>query len=115
MDKLQILDEPIQTTAYQDLWRTFKPGIDVIPINGEPATAGSAALLRYEPGATVPEHLHKDVEYIFVLSGSQVDENGHHKAGSLVVNDKDTIHSVISHEGCIVLAIWCGNLEMLKN
>ena len=112
MGVLKILDCPQLASIDDDLWIPFKPGIDALPIYGEPATAGSSALLRYQPGAQVPEHYHLDVEHILVLSGSQTDKNGCHQAGSLVINGKGTSHSVTSHEGCIVLAVWSGGLDI---
>jgi anti-sigma factor ChrR (cupin superfamily) len=98
----------------EDLWMPFRPGLEILPLHGEPATAGASALLRYQPGAEVPEHLHEDAEYILVLSGSQTDQNGCHTAGNLVINAKGSRHSVVSQNGCVVLAVWTGNLEMLS-
>jgi len=87
-------------------WKPFQPGIDCYPIyetdNGGPA----AMLLRYQPGARAPVHLHQGFEHIFVLSGSQSDERGLHKAGSFTVQTPGSEHHVYSEEGCVVLAIW---------
>ena len=41
-------------------------------------------ILRYQRGASVPRHKHLGFEHICVLSGSQTDHNGEHKAGTLV-------------------------------
>lgn len=87
-------------------WKFFQPGIDCYPIyetdNGGPA----AMLLRYQPGARAPVHLHEGYEHIFVLSGSQTDERGRHNAGSFTVQTPGSDHHVHSEDGCIVLAIW---------
>ncbi len=66
----------------------------------------SVALLKYEPGASVPRHRHRDLETILVLEGSQSDENGTYGAGTLIANLADTRHSVWSDEGCVVLIHW---------
>jgi anti-sigma factor ChrR (cupin superfamily) len=40
------------------------------------------------------------------LSGSQSDGNGCLNAGSLMVHRPGTRHSIVSKEGCLVLAIY---------
>jgi anti-sigma factor ChrR (cupin superfamily) len=87
-------------------WRRFREGIEIHRLHGNGDSGTSTALLRYAPGASVPQHVHRGHEHIFVLAGSQSDERGHHRAGTLVVNAPGTRHSVSSAEGCIVLAIW---------
>lgn len=89
-------------------WRdqTFEPfreGVEICPlIEGEPA----AALLRYQPGASVPRHLHAGMETIVVLEGSQRDEHGVYLAGSVVFNPEGSVHAVASDDGCVVLIQW---------
>lgn len=91
-----------------DGWRTlpFRPfhaGVEIFEIvSGSP----SIALLRYNPGASVPRHEHAGLETVLVLEGSQSDERGHYPVGSLVVNVQGSEHSVWSDEGCVVLIQW---------
>lgn len=81
----------------------FSPGVEVSwLLTGEPAVA----LLRYQPGAAVRRHRHTGLESILVLEGSQCDENGCHEAGSYVLNCKNSVHSVWSPTGCVVLIQW---------
>jgi anti-sigma factor ChrR (cupin superfamily) len=87
-------------------WRRFRDGVDIHRLYGNVEAGASAALLRYAPGSSVPQHVHRGHEHILVLAGSQSDERGHHRAGTLVVNTPGSRHSVSSAEGCIVLAIW---------
>ncbi|HEX3698459.1 MAG TPA: dimethylsulfonioproprionate lyase family protein [Polyangia bacterium] len=89
-------------------WKPLRPGVDIYRLYGgsEGEDGPSAALLLYAPGATVPEHTHPGHEHIYVLSGSQADENGVYGAGSLIVNRPGTQHSVRSPNGCVVLVIW---------
>ena len=87
-------------------WQTFRQGVQICRLQGDPAQAPAAALLRYEAGATVPRHTHVGWEYIVVLSGSQEDDNGQYEAGTLKVNPPGSSHDVSSANGCIVLAIW---------
>ncbi|MFN5854918.1 MAG: cupin domain-containing protein [Pseudanabaenaceae cyanobacterium] len=96
---LNIAAHPDQVT-----WEKFGAGTDIYRIydNG----TSSAALIRYAPGAKVPQHQHTGFEHIIVLAGSQTDLNGEHKSGTLVINPPDSSHSVHSENGCIVLVIW---------
>jgi anti-sigma factor ChrR (cupin superfamily) len=87
-------------------WEPFRPGVMIHWLYQCEQTEAAAALLRYQPGATIPHHDHTGFEHIFVLSGSQRDRNGAHQAGTLVINPPQTDHDVTSDEGCIVLIIW---------
>ena len=91
-------------TGWKSLdFEPFSEGVEICWIKkGDPGVA----LLRYAPGAHVPKHIHTGLETILVLSGSQSDESGTYAAGSLVLNPKDTSHSVWSHDGCVVLIEW---------
>lgn len=86
-------------------WGPFRDGVE-ISIIYQVRGGSSAALLRYAPGAVVPDHEHGGYEHILVLSGSQIDERGEHRPGTLVVNPTGSHHSVRSPEGCVVLAVW---------
>ncbi|WP_204151314.1 cupin domain-containing protein [Leptolyngbya sp. CCY15150] len=94
-------------------WQPFRPGVEIYPLYSDPESSASAALLRYAPGATVPEHIHTGFEHIVVLSGSQGDRHGTYPAGTLVINSPDTQHSVASEDGCIVLVIWQRPVKIL--
>jgi len=87
-------------------WQPLRPGVDMHTIYDCGDDGPAAAILRYRPGAEVPEHVHVGHEHIFVLAGAQEDERGRHAAGSLVVNPPGTSHRVRSEEGCLVLAVW---------
>ena len=100
-DILAIANHPEQLA-----WQSFRSGVDIYRLYRNPETGLEAALLRYEPGATIPEHDHIGTELILVLSGSQRDRNGDHPAGTLVINPPDSHHNLISEPGCIVLIIW---------
>jgi anti-sigma factor ChrR (cupin superfamily) len=89
-------------------WRPFRPGVEVVWLHrGDADTgAGASALLRYAPGATVPAHVHPDVEHVLVLAGAQRDDHGVYRRGDVAVNPPDSRHAVASEEGCVVLVIW---------
>lgn len=103
------MTQPFQIEGILDGgWRnlTFQPfrdGIEIAHImQGEPALA----VLKYQPGATVPRHKHTGAETVLVLEGSQTDQRGTYQAGSLVVNTEGSSHDVVSHDGCVVLVQW---------
>jgi len=92
-------------------WRTlayepFREGITVHWLVRGGAHEASLAILRYQPGARVPLHLHPGLETIMILEGTQSDENGDYAAGTVVANAPGTQHSVWSEGGCTVLIHW---------
>jgi anti-sigma factor ChrR (cupin superfamily) len=95
-------------------WQPFRAGVDIYPLYGNRVQGSAAALLRYAPGARVPEHRHSDWEHILILSGTQVDDQGEYVAGSLVINRPGSTHAVLSPQGCVVLVIWMGPIEVLE-
>ena len=86
-------------------WQPFHPGVVIARLYKE-EDGHTAALLRYEPGASVPHHVHPGFEHLFIISGDQVDQAGNHPAGTLLVNPPGSAHHVTSLSGCLVLAIW---------
>jgi len=89
----------------------FRPGVDAWVLYGTPGAGPAAAVLRYRPGAKVPAHRHTGHEVVYVLSGSQSDERGTHRAGTLVLNVPGSEHEVESAEGCLVLVVWESPIE----
>lgn len=87
-------------------WTPYRPGVDIHRLYGQGDNGPSAALLHYAPGARIPQHSHRGYEHIFILQGTQVDMQGTHSAGALVVNPPGSSHEVSSPEGCVVLVIW---------
>ena len=97
--------------GWKDLpFQPFKEGVEIYSIvQGEPALA----LLKYAPGASVPHHFHTDLETIFILAGSQSDDSGTYRAGTLIANPKGSSHSVHSDQGCVVLIQWTKPVQFL--
>jgi anti-sigma factor ChrR (cupin superfamily) len=92
----------------------FQPGVESAWIYGKDGSGPGAALLRYEPGATIPAHRHGGYEHILVLEGAQQDERGRYPAGTLIVNEPGTQHKVSSPDGCLVLVIWEKRVTFLE-
>jgi anti-sigma factor ChrR (cupin superfamily) len=87
-------------------WEPLVPGVERSPLHQDAAGHTKLALLRYASGATVPEHLHAGMEYIQILAGSQQDERGVYRAGTLLVSFPGSSHRIASPDGCVALAIW---------
>lgn len=113
MNAMTLMNQLVLNNFDEASWEPFRSGVDILPLHGQPTKAGASALLRYQPGASVPRHFHTEVEHILVLSGSQQDEAGNYVAGQLVINPAGSSHGVSSPNGCIVLAVWSGDLELL--
>ncbi|HSM83105.1 MAG TPA: cupin domain-containing protein [Nodosilinea sp.] len=116
-----VLKNMFAIASFQDElpWQTFREGVEIISLHqttapqtktpwlgSEPQPGLHTALLRYQPGATVPYHHHPGSEQILVLAGAQQDDRGIYPAGTLVVNPPGSNHRVASPEGCIVLVTW---------
>ena len=96
-------------------WIPFREGVDIYRLYGDGKNGPSTALLRFHPGARVSTHEHTGYEHILVLAGSQVDENSRTHAGALIINPPRTRHSVLSENGCIVLAIYEKPVSFLQD
>lgn len=88
------------------VWETLREGVMVHWLYRNGPDGPSAALIRFEPGATVPLHEHRGYEHIYVLSGSQTDDNGRIESGTLMIHPPGSRHRIVSEEGCTVLAIY---------
>lgn len=103
-----ILNNLFNVAEFQDQlpWQSFRDGVEIYKLYDSSPEGSAAALLRYQPGAIVPQHEHGGFEHILVLAGSQTDHNGTHEVGTLVINLPQSRHDVKSEFGCIVLAVW---------
>ena len=87
-------------------WKPFRPGVEIARIYNTPDGGPAAAFLKYQPGASVPLHMHSGYEHIFILKGTQMDRSGEHGPGTVVINPPGSSHQVTSPKGCIVLIVW---------
>lgn len=84
----------------------LRPGVDILYLYRDEASGSSCALLKYAPGAEVPEHVHQGFEHVYVLEGEQSDARGTYGKGTFVINTPGTAHRVWSTPGCLVLIVW---------
>lgn len=102
-----LMKDIIQGINFNDVqWQGFREGVFIYPLYSSNTSEATSALLKYEPGAAVPEHMHTGYEHLIILSGSQQDERGIYHKGDFIVNKPNSTHWVKSPEGCVVLAIW---------
>lgn len=111
------LNDLFQISGWQHKlhWQPFQNGVDIYRLYGDGISGPTAALLRFRAGGRVPLHEHTGFEHIFVLTGSQVDENSRAEAGSLIINPPGTSHSILSEGGCIALAIYEKPIKFLPS
>lgn len=63
------------------------------------------------PNTTLKEHIHTDVEWIYVIEGSFSDENGTYNKDDFVVFPKNSKHvSKTGEDGCKLIRCWCGTI-----
>jgi anti-sigma factor ChrR (cupin superfamily) len=101
-----ILELDPEALAQRAGYEPLRPGIDILYLYRDDASGGSSALLRYQPGAEVPEHVHEGFEHVYILAGEQSDDRGNYRKGSFVINPPGYAHRVWSKEGCLVLIVW---------
>lgn len=92
-------------------WQVLRPGVQLLRLFGRGEGGASAALIRYQPGAAVPEHTHRGHECVVVLSGAQADAGGRYEARSVVVHPPGSRHAVESEPGCLAPVFWEERIE----
>jgi anti-sigma factor ChrR (cupin superfamily) len=82
------------------------PGIDGKLLMENKSTGMSTWLMRWAPGARLPQHEHVAIEQTFVLQGSLSDHAGTATAGNYVWRRAGSRHDAWTDEGCLVLAFF---------
>jgi len=93
-------------------WQERRPGVfwKILWEEGE----RRAVLVRYAPGASIPRHRHLGDEQIFVLEGSVSDDSGTCTQGNYARRPPGCVHTVVSPDGALVLAILTGGSEPIE-
>jgi quercetin dioxygenase-like cupin family protein len=100
-------------------WRSLdEPGVSgvFVKVLRFDAAAGRAPtiLLKFDPGATYPAHLHPGGEEIFVLEGDIRLGKDRLHAGDYLYTAPGNIHAVQSDAGCVVLVSVPQEVEKLQ-
>jgi anti-sigma factor ChrR (cupin superfamily) len=91
--------------------KTRFPGCEAKTLLFDRSTGLMTALMRFAPGAVLPDHEHVNIEQTYVLQGSLVDKEGpaqgtECKAGEFVWREAGSRHVAWCPEGGLMLAIF---------
>jgi anti-sigma factor ChrR (cupin superfamily) len=81
-------------------------GVDMKVLMEDKETGLSTSLVRFAPGATLPDHEHVDLEQTFVLEGSLEDHEGIATAGNYVWRPAGSRHDAHAPNGCLTLSFF---------
>ena len=82
-------------------WQPLYLGVEIKTLHQDPKQNLHVMLMRYAPGAIIPQHRHTAVEHIFVLEGSVEDEYGACTAGNYALRPPGCVHSPGSQGGAL--------------
>jgi anti-sigma factor ChrR (cupin superfamily) len=91
--------------------KTRFPGCEAKTLLFDRRTGLVTALMRFEPGAVLPDHEHVGIEQTYVLEGHLVDKEGpakgiEAKAGEFVWREAGSRHVAWCPQGGLMLAIF---------
>ena len=97
--------------ANMEWQKTRFAGCEVKPLLFDRATGLVTALMRFEPGAVLPDHEHVKIEQTYVLEGKLVDKEGpaeglEVKTGEFVWREPGSRHVAWTPEGGLMLAMF---------
>lgn len=81
-------------------------GVDMKILMEDKETGISTALVRFAPGATLPDHEHVELEQTYVLEGSLEDHEGVATAGNYVWRPAGSRHDAHAPKGCLALSFF---------
>ena len=97
--------------AEMEWQKTRFPGCEAKTLLFDPATGLVTALMRFAPGAVLPDHEHVNIEQTYVLEGRLVDKEGpaagiEAKKGEFIWREPGSRHSAWTPDGGLMLAIF---------
>lgn len=105
-----VVPAPLRDYLPSDLdtlpWRRVAPGVEEYSIRTG-SNEGRTALLKIQPGQSMPEHTHGGREITVVLKGSYVDGCETYRRGDLQEADEEANHQPIADhkDGCLCLIV----------
>ena len=88
-------------------WKPTRfPGVDTKVLMEDRDRGLVTALVRFAPGAELPDHVHEDIEQSYVLEGSFEDDEGRVDAGQFVWRPAGSRHVARSPGGALMLSIF---------
>jgi len=94
--------------------KTQWAGVEMKILLREEATGLMTALVRMQPGATLPLHEHTNIEQTYVLEGSLADDEGEVRAGDYVWRPKGNRHVAHAPNGALVLSFFLSPNRFLE-
>ena len=94
--------------------KTQWTGVEMKILLRDEATGLMTALVRMQPGATLPLHEHTDIEQTYVLEGSLADDEGEVRAGDYVWRPKGNRHVAHAPNGALVLSFFLNPNRFLE-
>lgn len=87
-------------------WKPVLPGVDMKRLSRDAKRGTVTVLLRFQPGATLPEHGHHGYEQTYVVEGSCcIGSVGLSQGDYHTVEAGERHGTVISKEGCTLLLV----------
>ncbi len=87
-------------------WVDTGPGNQMKVLMHDTETGMLTILTRLAPGASIPFHLHEDLEQTYILEGSLKDDEGECTAGNFVIRPKGSKHSPVAPDGCTMMVFF---------
>jgi anti-sigma factor ChrR (cupin superfamily) len=93
-------------------WRTTRsPGCEVKPLLVDKETGLVTALMKFAPGAVLPDHEHVKIEQTYILEGTLVDKEGAAEGlsvgpGEFVWREAGSRHVAWTPQGGLMLAMF---------
>src|SRR5262245_65554631 len=81
-------------------------GVEMKTLMEDKETGLLTALVRFAPGAVLPDHEHVELEQTWVLEGSLEDDEGVASAGNYVWRPAGNRHYARSPKGCVALSFF---------
>jgi anti-sigma factor ChrR (cupin superfamily) len=105
------VSDSIPDSTYVDIpsipWTKMRfAGIEAKVLMENKATGMSTVLMRWAPGARLPQHEHVAIEQTYVIEGSFSDHDGTCTAGNYVWRKPGSRHDAWTDEGCLMLAFF---------
>lgn len=94
----------------EEVWLAPRPGIKVRELY-QSDDGYRISLIRYAPGAKVPEHLHSADEHTHVIEGSICDAQGTYGPGAYLLSPAGSRHRVWSDKGSLVITHRLGPIR----
>ena len=112
----QQLKPASEVRTFDGGWRTTGlPGIDFKPLYHDKKSGMFTQLVRMEPGARYPQHMHYDDEQCLVLQGDVRWGESRYLQGDFVATSAGVMHQTIETDAGNVLLIISGRNEFVEH